>query len=109
VGLLAVSLAVEDLACKVVRRSSGEEVRVYLEDVDRSNGRVTVLIPAYNARFVFVPGINRGGRHFAVLAADGRQVIDPGIKERLLHVSQSIYAAAAQWAWAILTDYRQEV
>jgi len=109
VSHLTVLVALEDLAHQVVERSNGEKVDIYLEHVNRRDSRVTLIVPSYNARFVFVQGINRKGRPFAVLAADGRQVIDPTIEDRLLHVSQSIYAAAAQWAWAILTDYREEV
>jgi len=93
---------VSHLAEKVVtRRSNGEKVRLELLAVNRQLSRVTISIPDYNSVFTFQPGPG-----FAVLAEDGRMVIDPAEKATD-HVSGTVYREMAKWAWAILTAKRE--
>lgn len=91
------------------RKSNGELVKLVLGKVDRIAGEVTIKVPKYNTALTFEKGFTRTGKEFAVLTENGRQPIDPRKPEELteLHLTNSVYWGAAQWAHEILRAPRE--
>lgn len=82
------------MASRIVTRSGGEKVEIKFGSVIGSE--ITLLIPAYNARFTLT---NVGGR----VQITERFAIDQAV-EAITHVRRSVHASMIQWAASVLRD-----